>query len=506
MTKQDGGKITLPMQQTVFLPKEAMGIRYIEKIKAVVFIDRLSPAADGLWLRGFYELDLEYQGLEGRGLCKHRVMLPLKAVLPSGWVDNLGCQDIDAGDLHANIKRPMVKLLSPYVLELSAELSVEYLGDYHQQKDKQYKPLIAETPKGSRAWSSNLPMPDEDMPSRRIESKIESFFLGKSASLDAAPEKPRFISSRGILPDEEGLPVYQPKSKKESSVLKNDISVTKPSESSHSLPVWQNIPKEPTVQKHDLPVYVEKSAENPVENTVQTIVEKLDNKAESAGKEQIYVPPLNRNRFRSMLTAAALSKIQARGETLYAEAEAAVAGEHNAHAEQSEKALETEAVNNIREEQVFEMNENLSASMTDNEINSEESAADAAVAVQENLIEDLQEKKEISEAEEAALVAENVENVENQLPAVETMVENNNLPEEEEENAEDSSGFVSNAVPEIQTAEVTAEPATVQIVNETESVNRNGNCCKAAAPQDGNSRTRSCRYENGGRSIFKLAS
>lgn len=356
MMKRDGvsdgknlaEKIKLPLTQTVFLPKEAMGVRYIDKVRANVFVEKISPMEQGFWLRGFFELTLEYQGVEGRGLCKHRVMLPLKVPV-RGWPRGVEQGNMEAADFHAAVKHPIIKLLSPYVLEFSADLVLDYLGECRWQEDR-LQPPAPLTP-SRRSWQSNLPMPDEDKPGSRIESKIDHFFLGKAAD-NLSNEKPRLISSNGILD----------KDTSDKNTLDKSGRCAPYTEESgeHSLPIWQFEPREggesePTVQRvqsrivempsretvsedmaRKIPTNVErpveKTVEKPVEKAVEKRVEKpVENRSgRIVGKgavnpdpslEQIYASRLNKNRFRSILTAAAISRLQARGENLTAMSE-----------------------------------------------------------------------------------------------------------------------------------------------------------------------------------------
>lgn len=343
--KRMGEKMKLPLTQTVFLPKEAMGVRYIDRVRASVFVERVSPMEQGFWLRGFFELTLEYQGVEGRGLCKHRLMLPLKVP-----VRGLELEQAEAGDFHAVIKHPMIKLLSPYVLEFSADLLVDYLGEGRRQEDGLQPPAPPR-----RSWQCDVPMPDENKPEARIESKIDHFFLGKAAD-NLRNEQPRMISSNGILDRDD----MEKKRKIEADERRNvDTSPTVGEE--HRLPMWQFEPSEhsqaeqraqsrivemPTVRtmadgvgsdvkksdvkksdvkKSDVENLVEKPVEKQVDKRVENPVENLGGKFVSKravnpdpSLEQIYASRLNKNRFRSILTAAAISRLQARGEDLLA--------------------------------------------------------------------------------------------------------------------------------------------------------------------------------------------
>lgn len=336
-----GEKIKLPLTQTVFLPKEAMGVRYIDKVRASVFAEKISPTEQGFWLRGFFELTLEYQGVEGRGLCKHRVTLPLKMPVV-GWLHGAQVNELDVTDLHAAVKHPMIKLLSPYVLEFSAELVLEYLGDCRWQEDR-LQPPAPLSPKPIRKWQSDLPMPDEDKVGSRLESKIDHFFLGKAAD-SVKNSRPRMISSNGILGKDnaEGGSVERDK---QAAV---ELSA---GDSEHRLPVWQyqqrgavqsvsagiNSETEPKIKsrivempKSRVPVFAGKNVEtqtavvNQTAKSVGKPIEKPIAKPQKAimpdpTLEQIYASGLNKNRFRSMLTAAAISRLQARGESLTTE-------------------------------------------------------------------------------------------------------------------------------------------------------------------------------------------
>lgn len=290
MMKRDGAadKIRLPLQQTVFLPKNAMGVRYIDKVRTAVFVEKVSAGDGGLWLRGFWELDLEYQGLEGPGLCKHRVGLPLKVQLPKGWPQSA---DVEPGNLHLAVKRPMIKLLSPYVLEFSGDLQVEHLIDDCWQEDK--LPPVGGRAMRKHGWQNNVP--DDGEPNRRLENKIDHFFLGTAAERKTAPAE-------------------------------GDPGVNSAGGGGHLLPRWEYAPAQKVVDN-----LVEKPVDSPVEKVSSRVggwpVENAGGKivvkkaptsgpAKDQAKEQIYAPGLNKNRFRAILTAAAISRLKARGEDL----------------------------------------------------------------------------------------------------------------------------------------------------------------------------------------------
>lgn len=206
------GKMALPLAQTVFLPKTAMGVRYIEKIRTTVYAERVIQQDRERWLRGFYELDMEYRGLEGKRLYKHRVMLPLKVELPRGWLGGRGC---DVADMHIVIGTPAIQILSPYVLEFSGQLWLEYIGSGAMPEDMQQDP--ARQP-GVRRWRSDIPPVVQDEAAKRLESKIDRMFFHEfgEAGADRDMMRPRRAeqgaAAAGNTDTEEGdfrLPVWR---------------------------------------------------------------------------------------------------------------------------------------------------------------------------------------------------------------------------------------------------------------------------------------------------------
>ncbi len=167
------GKMALPLAQTVFLPKTAMGVRYIENIRTTVYAERVIQQDKERWLRGFYELDMEYRGLEGKRLYKHRVMLPLKVELPRGWLGGRGC---DVADMHIVIGTPSIQILSPYVLEFSGQLWLEYIGSGAMPEDTRQEPVRQP---GVRRWRSDIPPVVQDEAAKRLESKIDRMFFNE---------------------------------------------------------------------------------------------------------------------------------------------------------------------------------------------------------------------------------------------------------------------------------------------------------------------------------------
>lgn len=442
MVKQKGGTagLALPLQQTVFLPKQAMGVRYIDKVRAGVFIEKLTPADKGFWLRGVYELDLEYKGVEGRGLCKHRATLPLKAAIPPGWPPGAYTEDIEAADLHAVIKKPMIRLLSPYVLEFSAELLVNYLGEFCWQEDKLKPPTMPSADSGGprRVWCNSLPMPDVDKPEARIESKIDRFFGGRAAEKKRA-EAPRLISSKGVLDDDAApvtapdkaqspaasrIPQWQP-DRRVSPVVKVDAAPDLPE---HKLPVWQPTALTETVAAKNTDdvaenaKIVETPVLNPVEKPVDNFVEKQQPPvvaakvvgAKDQTQEQIYAPPLNKGRFRSILTAAAIARMQARGEELMG------AGDEAAKAAAANVADDSSEIISVKDE-----NEKEAAV-----VNVENKAADTAADIAVDTIDKVEKEeiKEIEEIEEIEEISEEVVEVAEAEPVVQSGAED--VPED----------------------------------------------------------------------------
>ena len=199
------GKTALPLAQTVFLPKTAMGVRYIENIRTTVYAERVVQHQRGRWLRGFYQIDLEYGGLEGRGLYKHRVMLPMKVELPAGWMPGVSC---DVSDMHIAIGTPRVQILSPYVLEFSGNLMLEYIGG---ENGAEQQPRPAKRP-GGRHWISEIPPVVQDEAAKRLESKIDRMFFREMGEGGVCQDMPENDCPREKNAAEDGafrLPVWR---------------------------------------------------------------------------------------------------------------------------------------------------------------------------------------------------------------------------------------------------------------------------------------------------------
>lgn len=379
-------RMTIPLTQTVFLPKTAMGVRYIDKIRATVFIDELQRSEDGVWLRGFYELDLEYQGVEGRGLNKHRVMLPLKVQPPEGWLEGI---PYEAADLHGTVSRPMIKILSPYVLDFSGTLNLAYVGNYRWPEAKSAAPASAEhiiTP-SRRVWTSDIPLPDADDVDKRIASKIDRFFLGKAAD---EKKPPRAMSPAEDVPTREAAADAPPKAALKITRLAPELSAeaAATAETESRLPVWHFPTPDISPAKQvanaparlaGIPVY------DPLTNSV-TAAAPAEEELRSGSREQIYAPSINKSRFRTLLTEAALARLKARGEDLAAAA--AEWQEQTAENEQPQDAAIKEA-DILTEEDIMtaaeadvteQMAENAAVKTAETDAAAEETADQAAAA------------------------------------------------------------------------------------------------------------------------------
>lgn len=108
----------IPLVQTVFFPKDAVGVKQIERLSARVFPEDLIRHSDSIWLNGRYEIHLDYYGIEGKKLYKNRVDLPLKVEMPQGW------QETDENNIDVSIDCRKLDVLAPYVLEFTGRIAV----------------------------------------------------------------------------------------------------------------------------------------------------------------------------------------------------------------------------------------------------------------------------------------------------------------------------------------------------------------------------------------------
>lgn len=117
--RDNKNRAVLPLVQTVFLSRDAMGVKQIESFSARIFLDDIIGHSGSVWLNGKYEINLEYHGIEGRKLYKNRVSLPLKLEMPSHW------QETAKDKINLWVDCHGLEVLSPYVLEFSGDVVAE---------------------------------------------------------------------------------------------------------------------------------------------------------------------------------------------------------------------------------------------------------------------------------------------------------------------------------------------------------------------------------------------
>ena len=115
----DMNTAVIPLVQTVFFPKDAVGVKQIERFSARVFPEDLIRHSDSIWLNGRYEIHLDYYGIEGKKMYKNRVDLPLKLEMPVDW------QETDENNIDVSIDCRKLDVLAPYVLEFSGRIAVK---------------------------------------------------------------------------------------------------------------------------------------------------------------------------------------------------------------------------------------------------------------------------------------------------------------------------------------------------------------------------------------------
>ncbi len=307
-TKQN--RLVLPMGQTVFLPQTAMGVSYIDKVRTKVYIDNLQRQEGQVCLRGFYEIDLEYHGLEGQRLYKHRVMLPLRAELPDDWLLPL---EYEADELHAVISQPMLRILSPYVLEFSGQLVVEYVGDLmHRFEDEHQDDCDEER---SQEHSG------------RRDYHLPYIYQMQNAEAKGQPEEAEVQEVQERLESKYHLPVWQ--AQPEGATVAEAKAVE--NEGKYHLPVWSAQPEGATAADAEAgEIKVEAKAE--VEAAPVLAVETAAEPSEEAPLQAVEASPATktvategvlpsfdgaeRSKMRSLLTSAAISRLQAKGEKL----------------------------------------------------------------------------------------------------------------------------------------------------------------------------------------------
>ncbi len=281
-------RLVLPLGQTIFLPQTAMGVSYIDKVRTRVYLDSVQRQPEAVFLRGFYEIDLEYHGLEGNRLYKHRVMLPLRVELPADWLAPL---DYEPEELHVVITKPMLCILSPYVLEFGSGLVVEYVGDrlYREEKTGEVQPKDMQP----------LEITAEDMPSREIQSaeiqeRLESKFGSPAQPKSAEELLPKAMRSSAEAKEEQPAETVEAAVKDEAEPAERAVSAAK---RDYHLPVWSG---QKSVSASSAP------AEKPP----------VKQAAASAGAEEVALPQVEQSKLRTMLTVAAISRLQAKGEIL----------------------------------------------------------------------------------------------------------------------------------------------------------------------------------------------
>lgn len=281
-------RLVLPLGQTIFLPQTAMGVSYIDKVRTRVYLDSVQRQPEAVFLRGFYEIDLEYHGLEGNRLYKHRVMLPLRVELPTDWLAPLA---YEPEELHVVITKPMLCILSPYVLEFGSGLVVEYVGDrlYREEKTGEVQPKDMQP----------LEITAEDMPSREIQSaeiqeRLESKFGSPAQPKSAEELLPKAMRSSAEAKEEQSAETVEVSVKDEAEPAERAVSAAK---RDYHLPVWSG---QKSVSASSAP------AEKPP----------VKQAAASAGAEEVALPQVEQSKLRTMLTVAAISRLQAKGEIL----------------------------------------------------------------------------------------------------------------------------------------------------------------------------------------------
>ncbi len=281
-------RLVLPLGQTIFLPQTAMGVSYIDKVRTRVYLDSVQRQPEAVFLRGFYEIDLEYHGLEGNRLYKHRVMLPLRVELPADWLAPLA---YEPEALHVVITKPMLCILSPYVLEFGSGLVVEYVGDrlYREEKTEEVQPKDMQP----------LEITAEDMPSREMQSaeiqeRLESKFGSPAQPKSAEELLPKAVRSSAEAKEEQPAETVEAAVREEAEPAERAVSAAK---RDYHLPVWSG-------QKSD-------SASSAPEDKPP-----VKQAAASAGAEEVALPQVEQSKLRTMLTVAAISRLQAKGEVL----------------------------------------------------------------------------------------------------------------------------------------------------------------------------------------------
>ena len=320
-------RLVLPLGQTIFLPQTAMGVSYIDKVRTRVYLDSLQRRPEAVCLRGFYEIDLEYHGLEGNRLYKHRVMLPLRVELPADWLAPL---EYEPEELHVVITRPMLGIISPYVLEFNAGLAVEYVGDH---MCSQCKPAAAQSAESAAIETAKIETAEIEaaasatgknetnsieMQQAEVQQRLESKF--------GSPDKQRPAAE--LIQEVRAQAVSAPAEVAAEKAVAPTAEDKAGAQGKYHLPVWtgsrepglaakaeelaqkaaaQAAAEQPLVK----PVAGQPAAEKAAAGVKQTAA-KPNNAAEFA------LPQFEQGKLRSVLTVAAISRLQAKGEALAA--------------------------------------------------------------------------------------------------------------------------------------------------------------------------------------------
>lgn len=335
-------RLVLPLGQTIFLPQTAMGVSYIDKVRTRVYLDSLQRRPEAVCLRGFYEIDLEYHGLEGNRLYKHRVMLPLRVELPADWLAPL---EYEPEELHVVITRPMLGIISPYVLEFNAGLAVEYVGDH---MCSQCKPAAAQSAESAAIETAKIETAEIEaaasatgknetnsieMQQAEVQQRLESKFgspdkqrpaaeLIQEVRAQAVSAPAEVAAEKAVAPTAEDkagaqgkyhLPVWTGSREPGLAVAAKteaepvNSRLTAKAEELAQKAAAQAAAEQPLVK----PVAGQPAAEKAAAGVKQTAA-KPNNAAEFA------LPQFEQGKLRSVLTVAAISRLQAKGEALAA--------------------------------------------------------------------------------------------------------------------------------------------------------------------------------------------
>ena len=189
------------------------------------------------------------------------------------------------------ITKPMLCILSPYVLEFGSGLVVEYVGDrlYREEKTGEVQPKDMQP----------LEITAEDMPSREIQSaeiqeRLESKFGSPAQPKSAEELLPKAMRSSAEAKEEQPAETVEAAVKDEAEPAESAVSAAK---RDYHLPVWSG---QKSVSASSAP------AEKPP----------VKQAAASAGAEEVALPQVEQSKLRTMLTVAAISRLQAKGEIL----------------------------------------------------------------------------------------------------------------------------------------------------------------------------------------------